>query len=98
MKTKLRNINVADVITWNPQSKIIYLGKNLLTEKEIQALKEEARYIKATRLWQIMTDTLGNTARETMFEKAKDFDDMKTGKAILYAIDVQEKILNIFDK
>lgn len=64
-----------------------------LTEVESRVLKEEAVYLTKTELWGIFQNTLTETARKVMFEKSKDFDDMRTGKAMLYNLDVQKKII-----
>lgn len=99
---KLPQIKAEDVIR-TVRNKVtgkneVYLGDYLMTEQEVSNLKEEVAFIIKTRIWEILTNTLGETARQAMFEKSKDFDDMKWGKAILYAIDVQNKIMNIFNK
>jgi hypothetical protein len=76
----------------------IYLGENKITEQEFNNLREEVAYITKTRIWSILTNTLGETSRQVMFEKATTFEDMRWGKAILYAIDIQKKIMKIFEK
>ena len=100
--SKLKQVKPEDIIrtiTNKVTGKIeIFLGDNKITEQEFANLKEEVAYITKTNIWKILTSTLGETARQTMFEKATNFDDMRWGKAILYAIDVQEKIMKIFSK
>jgi len=54
--------------------------------------------LERSRLWQIITNTLADIARKTMFEKAENFDDMRIGKAILYSIDLQKKIIEAVKK
>lgn len=95
---KLKQVKVSDVIKENKAAKQIYLGGNLVTEKELAELREEANYITRTKLWSIMTNTLADVARTKMFEEAENFDDMMWGKAILYAVDIQEKILKLLKK
>ena len=93
---ELPQLKATDVIKTKPDG--LYLGENKITEQEFNNIKEEVAYITKTRIWDILTNTLGDIARQTMFEKATNFDDMRWGKAILYAIDVQEKIMKIFSK
>ncbi len=70
----------------------------MITQGEVNQIKEELKYIKHTRAWAIMQGTLADEARKSLFEKAKNSDDMMAGKMLLYALDVQQKILEFFDK
>ena len=90
-KVKLCSVNPEDIISVNSAG--TFLGGVKMTEAEIKNLKAEAEMIENMRLWAIMTNTLGDAARKTMFERSLTFDDMKTGKLILYAIDVQKNII-----
>jgi len=68
-------------------------GKNL-TDNQVRNLNNEARALKSMELYKIITTTLANDAKKTMFEKAVDFDGMKAGKAMLHTISVIETIVN----
>lgn len=74
------------------------IGGQAMQENERAALREEARFVSKTRLWQIMQETLKATAQEKMFEKSVDFDDMKFGKTMLYNLDIQQKLIDILRK
>lgn len=76
----------------------LYLGDTKLTDQEVQNLDAEVKYFKTLRLYSIFTETVREQARLTMFEQAKSFDDMKSGKAMLHAIGVLESILNAVEK
>ena len=76
----------------------LYLGGVKLSDQEVQNLDAEVKYFKSLRLFSIFTETVREQARLTMFEQAKDFDDMKSGKAMLHAIGVLESILNAVEK
>lgn len=89
-KVNLLHIRAEDVFTESAGG--CFLNGKLLTKQELAVLKEEVNYFEKTRLYQIFMNTLGDAARKTMFENAKDFEDMKWGKAILYALDVERKI------
>ena len=86
-------ITPEDILTI--QNKQLYLGGFPITESDIKSLKEEIAYLEKTRIWEILTDTIANDAKERMFNNAKDFDDMRGGKFTLYAIDLQKKIINL---
>jgi hypothetical protein len=73
----------------------LYLVNRPLTEQERQVLKAEVMYLESTWLFKILTDTVKWQANQRMYEQSKSYDDMFFGKAILYAVDVQQKIINL---
>lgn len=86
-KVKLVEVKAEDVF-----------DNKVFTKQEIAVLKAEIDFIVKSRVWQILTNTLGDRARKVMFENATTFDDMRWGKAILYAIDIQQKIMEKIKK
>lgn len=93
LKTVLRAISVQDVMRIDERSRKIFLGGEIIDEKQLRMLREEAGYIKRTFLWKVLTNTLAEQARLTMFTHSKSWEDMLIGKMMLYNIDVQEKVL-----
>ena len=93
IKPKLCIPDIHNIFTWNTTQKVAYLGGEPLNDNEKKGLQEEVKYLENTRLWKVMTDTLAELARQTMFEKSQIFEDMRTGKSILLAIDIQKKIM-----
>lgn len=90
-------ITVEDIITTSKNGGC-YLGSELMTDAEMEALRAEAHMFQSTRLWNVLTTTLRDQAKKTMFEKSTCWDDMVYGKAMLYAIGVQENIIKILTK
>ena len=66
-----------------------------LTDQELRSLREESRYLVNTRIWKLITSTLADDAKQRMFEKSKNFDDMVAGKMALYTVDMQNKMVDI---
>lgn len=109
-KTRLRNwvlknllcaVDASQVITVEEKEysdgkveRIVKLGGEIVSPQVIARLKEEAAYIKRTDLWNIMQNRLADVARKTMFEKSKDFNDMLSGKLMLYNLQVQKDIID----
>lgn len=89
--TQLRAVDPHSIITKSAEGKLM-LGREVLTNEQKKSLKEEWSFIKMTKLWQIWQNTLADTARTTMFEKSNSFEDMRTGKAMLFNLDIQKKI------
>lgn len=65
-----------------------------LSPLELRNLREEVIFIKNSQLWEIITNSLKEEARKAMNENALTFDDMRSGKLLLYAISLQEKIID----
>ena len=76
------------------QKKVLLIGGRQLSTDETKILQEEARFIKRTMWWDLVQNTVVNTAKLKMFERSENFDDMRSGKGILYAADIYRKILD----
>ncbi|MGH7249346.1 MAG: hypothetical protein ACREGC_00045 [Minisyncoccia bacterium] len=83
----------AEKILTASKSGHLFLGGELVTEKQKGSLQAAARMFRNTQLWEIMTDTLKSQAQTIMFKDAKDYQDLVNGKMMLYTIEVQENIL-----
>lgn len=81
-------VKLSDVLDYPYVTKIAGVD---LTQDERTNLKIEANQLKQTRLWSILTNTLKQLAQKTMFENSKNWDDMVTGKMMLYNLEVIEK-------
>lgn len=82
-----------DVITFKGGK--IYLGKNEATDQETQNLIAEAVFFKESRLYQVLISSLGDKAKQKMFEKSETWEDMLGGKLMLYNLDVQKQIVEL---
>jgi hypothetical protein len=71
-----------------------YLKGKELNLLDLKNLREEVKYLKETMIWKILTNSLKEEARKSMNENALNFDDMRQGKLLLYAISLQEKIID----
>lgn len=88
------DVIVSDELGRPVQKKVLLIGGQLVSPEVTNILKQEALYIKRTMWWDIVQNTVVNTAKLKMFEGAKDYQDMVGGKGILYAADVYKKILD----
>ena len=75
----------------------VYLGKERLNVSQISNLKQEVYMFKNTQLYSIFMNTVKDQAQQIMFNKSKDFDDMRTGKAMLYNLDILDNIAKTID-
>lgn len=87
---------IDDIIKYNIKKDcFIYDGKKIELN-ELKKIREEALTIKNSYLWKIITNSLKEEARLTMNERSASFEDMRSGKLLLYAISLQEKIIDKF--
>lgn len=71
----------------------VKLGGKKMRESELANLRSEASIIQQSQLWKIMVETLKNTAHQHLFTQMKTLDDSYWGKALLYAVSIQETML-----
>ncbi len=83
----------AEYVLTASKSGHLFLNGELVTEKEKHSLKAQARMMRNTRIWEIMSATLKSQAQQVMFKEAKDLQDVINGKVMCYTIEVMENIL-----
>ncbi len=71
----------------------LFLNGELVTGKQKDSLKAQARMIRNTQIWEILTASVKLQAQQLMFKDSKDLQDFLNGKMILYTISVQENII-----
>jgi len=69
------------------------LGDEIITNSEIEGLKDEVYKIEQMRVWRIMMNTLRADAIERGITKSTNFDDVLTAKSMLVCLDTMESIL-----
>ncbi len=84
------------IITYDKKTGLIFVGGKRLEEPTIMNLKAESEFFKNSQLWKIINESLKSQAQKTMFENSTTFEDMMTGKMMLYDLSFQNKILDIF--
>lgn len=74
------------------------LGGEKIDTHLLTKLKQEASLLKEMEIWKIFDHTLRSQANKVMFTKSTSFEDMITGKAMIYNLDVQKKIVETLEK
>lgn len=72
----------------------VFLNGQLLTDAELSKLQGEVKVFQDMRLFQVLLGTPRDVAMKVMFEKAQNWDDMRSGKMLLYALDLQMKVMH----
>ena len=86
------------IVTFNEKTGIVFVGGERITPEQAQNLKQEAELIKTLQIWKIFQNSIGDMARKTMFEKSMTFEDLRSGKMMLYNLSILKKIVDIFAK
>jgi hypothetical protein len=86
------------VITFDEKTQVLKVGGQIVPKEYLTALKQEAAMMKKLYIWDIYQNTIASHAREIMFEKSQTFDDMMTGKLMLYNLNILKNILNIIER
>lgn len=94
---KILQFNAEDVLTADRKTGDLFLDGVRLNKQEVINLSEEIKYFKTLRLYKILTETVKDQARLTMFERSESFDDMRNGKAMLNTIGILESIFRKVD-
>lgn len=84
---------ITQVNTSNNRSYYLLNGEKIASGQLVK-LRHDANIIKDTDLWKIFENTLRSHAHKMMFTKSQTFDDVLSGKLMLYNLDIQKKILD----
>ncbi len=74
----------------------VYIGKEKITESHLANLKSESEFFLSSDLWKLLNETMRYTAYERMFIKSESLNDLLAGKMLIYNLDTQQKILEMF--
>jgi len=82
-----------DIIFQVDKEGIPHLGGNRMSIQDVLYWKERIDEFVKTPVWNMLSNTLVEICRKHMFENSKSYTDVEFGKAMLYVVDLQQKIL-----
>lgn len=92
LKELLGNVDYRAVVTNDKQGNI-FVGGVKQEESQLMNLRSEAEFFLASDLYRILSETKKDLAYKTMFEKSENFEDLRTGKLVLYNISIDRNII-----
>ncbi len=95
LATMLSPIEWQHVISYDEKRGFIFLGGNKANAATLQMLKQEAELISTMELWKILIETPNALGQQTMFRTGEDPDAFKKGRALIFHLDSQKKIVDI---
>ncbi len=94
----LVSVNPYEVFTSHKTGSILYLNRKPIEDTEIADLQSQVAFLRQSRLWNILNETVRSQAMDTMFTNSKTIEDLTFGKAMLYNLGVQNKIMDLIEK
>lgn len=92
VRNLLAAVSINDLLTVTNHGLFIG-GRKLSTDEEAQLISE-AKSIKDSIVWQVMTNDIRYQANLLMFEKGTDGDKTMFGRAMLYNLEILEKFMS----
>jgi hypothetical protein len=85
-----------NIVTFNKEKGMVFLGGRKMETTEIANFHADAEFILESGLWKAIVNTVGNDARDRIFNRSETFQDVLNGKMALYNLDLIKKLLTIF--
>ena len=96
LKELFTPVNLRDVVTLDRKGGIIYIGGVRADDSRLQNLHAEAEFFVESDLWRVINETAKQLAQMSMFVAGDSIEDMKKGRAVLFTLDSQRKIVEVF--
>lgn len=90
----LSPIDWSHVVRMDEKRGLVFIGDEQADPERLLSLKSEAELIESTTLWKLLTESPNALAQQTMFRTGEDIDAFKKGRALIYFIETQKKILS----
>lgn len=94
----LSPVDTRYIVSVDKQRGLVYIGGEQIDQNLLNNLRAEAQFFKESHLWKLMYESPKELAQKTLFVDAESLVDLQKGKTMLYTLDVQKKILDIFLK
>ncbi len=88
-------VDPLSIISVDNKTKQLCVGGEPVTPIQAHNLKNEAEFLTDSSLWKILYETPKHLAHEAMFVTGEDVASMTKGRAILFTLETQKKIVDI---
>lgn len=92
MRHLFNAINDDDILTITRNG--YQIGNRVLDKNQIEGLKNEAQVFKNSDVWDYVNNNLKYLANYRMYHGSKTVDDLVFGKAMLYNLDIINRLFN----
>ncbi len=84
------------ILTFDKSKGTVFVGGEKVLPERLANLKAESEFLLNSDLWKLMNETIRYMAYDRMFIKSASFEDMQSGKMLLYHLDIQKKLMETF--
>ena len=92
----LSNVDLNQIVKIDKIKRIVFIGDKMADEVQLKNLKAEADFLAESSIWKLINETPKELAQRQMFVSGETLADLQKGKSILYALDIQNNIVNTF--
>lgn len=84
------------VARFDAKTGAVFIGGERADQARLANLKSEAEFLIQTDLWKILNHSIRQLAEQAMFVSGESLDDMKKGRSILFMLDSQKRMVELF--
>ena len=92
----LSPIDTKSIASVDKRGGLIYLGTDKADPTQLKNLKAEADFLLESHIWKILHETPKELAQKAMFVEGDSLDTLKKGRSMLYTLQTQKNIVDIF--
>ena len=96
LRALLTIVDVKMVVTLDKNTRKVFIGGIEAPQGRLTNLKSEAEFLEQSDIWKIINASVRELAQKAMFISGESLDDMKKCRSILYTLDSQNKMIDIF--
>lgn len=94
--TMLSTVDPKQVVRLDKKMGVVYIGDEKADEGRLLNLHSEAEFILASELWKLIHETPKELAHKAMFVNSESLVDLQKGKSMLYTLDTQKAVIDLF--
>ena len=98
LETSLPDYSLIEKKLFSKEGNTIRIGKEELTPQVRDILREQARYILTSQLWEILNASITNEAIDVALIQSKNFDHTQFGKALWHYSSFMRNIVLLLSK
>jgi hypothetical protein len=84
------------IVSFDSKAGAIFIGGERADDGRLTNLKSEANFLMESDIWNILNQTIRELAQRAMFVDGTSIESMQKGRSMLFLLDSQKKIVDIF--
>ncbi len=92
----LSPIDPKHIVSIDKRGGLIYFGTDKADPAQLKNLQAEAAFLLESQIWRLIHETPKELAQKAMFVEGDSLDTLKKGRSMLYTLQTQKNIVDIF--